>query len=691
MKVEKYRVLGELLEVNKKQFIIPVYQRNYDWKRENCKKLFDDVVAAFEKDKFHFLGSIVFVALGEENKINKYLIIDGQQRITTLFLLLKAMHDAADTQNDREKLHDILFNEDRYGELDLTEQTKVKLKPIKSDNNQFLSLMNDEISAMDKKSGIYVNYLYFKGLVQKTVARGISVRDILAGIGKLISAVITLEPEDDPQGVFESINSTGVSLSLADKIRNYVLMTDGDRERLYDKYWLKTENNVTTEKTEAFITDYLTFACKENVTEANAYSAFKNLFVAKCYTNEKMLAELLHYSEFYKAFLFGDDRYSAIVNKRLMGLRALDQGTIYPFLFRVFDDLQSGKITEKTAERVLTFFLDYLLRRIVCGVPSNSLRGLFKTLYNRIFDDTEIADYYDAIVLFFMQLNTNNAVPTDSALKDALMNADLYNKKKVCKYILKAIEHMTNDGTESKEPIDISNLTIEHIMPQALTEQWKSELGADYARVHEKYLHNLGNLSLTGYNSELGQKPFKEKKQMIADKNSHIVVLNKDVLSAEVWNEQAMIARADRLSGIVIKLFPIEKPVGDYETVGSRVRRLSIGENFDATGTKPLSFVFAENNVLVGSYAELLSKAMILFYEYDGGVMEQLATADYKMPNAVRTYITNDPSLLRRAEEIGDSGIFYENNLSANNITAFLRCLIEEFGLDGDDFVICVK
>lgn len=693
MKVEKYRVLGELIETNKRQFVIPVYQRNYDWRKDNCKTLFDDIVNAVVMDRLHFVGSIVYVDQGEENKIYRYLIIDGQQRITTIFLLLKSLYDVSDDVNLKNEINSMLFNIDRFNNLKLTDQNKIKLKPIKSDNEQFFLLMKGEVEAMNKSSNIYSNYEYLKSLIRKTVQGGeVSCEDILSGIKKLTSAVIILDPkEDNPQSVFESINSTGLELSLADLIRNFVLMTDKDQERLFEQYWLKIEQNITPKEMPDFITDYLQFSCKEKVTTQNAYAVFKNAFKTRDYTNESILQELLHYSKYYKAFLFGDyTNYSNIVNKRLLELRTIDQATIYQFLFHIFDDYEKNDINQETLEKVLTFFFNYLLRRIICGVTSNSLRGLYKTLYNRIFSDANNKkNYYDSIVQFFMQLNTKDAIPSDTAFKDALLNTDLYNKKNVCKYVLKSIENATEDGKEGKEVVDISTLSIEHIMPQTLTEEWKKDLGKDYQRVHEKYLHNLGNLSLTGYNSELGQKSFAEKKEKIKNKNSHIVVLNKDVLDKTVWNESAIIKRADRLSNILLNIFKIEKPDKKIKFINEDERRLSIGEDFDASGTKPTSFIFLGGNSNVSSYVDLLSQMMQLFYEWDSEMFENLARQNYQITQSSRTYITTDSSLLRKPGQIKDADIYFETNLSANNIISFIRKIMEEYQFDMDELIIC--
>ena len=692
MKVDKYKVLGELLETNKRQFIIPVYQRNYDWKKDNCKKLFDDIIDAYIKDRFHFVGSIVYVDQGEENKIYRYLIIDGQQRITTIFLLLKALYDTSEDDNIKNEISDILFNRDKYNDLKLTDQTKVKLKPIKSDNEQFLLLMKDDISSMDQNSNIYSNYQYLKTLLTKANANGNECRDILSGLKKLTAAVIILDPkEDNPQVVFESINSTGLELSLADLIRNFVLMTDKEQERLFEEYWLKIKRSVTPHCMPDFITDYLQFSCREKVTAQNAYAIFKNYFKVKSHTNESMLKELLHYAEYYKAFLFGDcQKYSQLVNKRLLELRAIDQTTIYPFLFRIFDDFNNDVISEEILEKVLTFFFNYLLRRIICGVTSNSLRGLYKTLYNRIFGDSEnLKTYYDSIVQFFMQLNTKDSMPSDSVFKDALLNTDLYNKKNICKYVLKSIENMTPDGKEGKEVVDISTLSIEHIMPQILTEDWKRELGADYKRIHEKYLHNIGNLSLTGYNSELGQKSFANKKQMIIDKNSHVVVLNQDILNSNVWTEGVICARAERLSSILLQIFKIDKPLKNISFSVNTEKSLSIAEDFDLTGTKPKACIFLGGTIPVTSYADLLTQIMQCLYDLDSDILDKLAMENFRLSTSSRTYITNDLNSLRKPIQIKDTEIYFESNLSANNIISFLRKALDAFDIGHDELVIC--
>lgn len=598
--------------------------------------------------------------------------------------MLKALLDSTKDENARKEIEDILFNIDKYNDLKLTDQTKIKLKPIKSDNDQFMLLMKNDYEGIDKNSNIFINYDYMKRLIQRTSQNGMSVKDILSGIKKLTSAVIILDPnEDEPQVVFESINSTGLDLSLADLIRNFILMTDKNQEKLFENYWIKIESNVGTKKMPSFITDFLQFSCRETVTTQNAYDIFKNYFKSSGFTNKELLMTLLKYSEYYKTFLYcSDAKYSKAVNKSLAGLRALDQGTIYQFLFHIFRDFDDQVLTMDELEKVMTFFFNYLLRRTVCGVGSNSLRGLYKTLYNRIFADKDnLTNYYDAIVQFFMQLNTKDAIPSDSMFKVSLLNVDLYNKKNLCKYLLKSIEDVTDSGQESKELLDVSTFSIKHIMPQTLSDWWKKSLGENYEKTHEKYVHNIGNLTLTGYNSELRQKTFEEKKQLIKN-NSRIVSLNKDILNQDIWDETAIKNRANNLSRILLKLFIIEKPIKYIRFIDETERRLSIGENFDATGTKPKSCILLGNNFNVSSYADMLEKVINLLYELNPKTIEELAKNSYKIPNATKIYITNDANQLRRASEIQESGIFFETHLSSNGIISFLKNLFDEFELE---------
>ena len=457
MRIEKGGIINDFIEPNKKQYSIPVYQRNYEWSKEQCTKLFEDILTAHKKDRYHFTGSVVFAPLKTEKKIEYFIVIDGQQRLTTIYILIKALIDMAESEKEKEDLLSALYNIDKFRQYDIDESSKLKLKPVKSDNQQLMLLMDGKLEEMDKSSGIYRNYNLFCDLIRNAMEEDedIGVSNIYDGLEHLTCATIRLDEEDNAQEIFERINSTGVPLSLADKIRNFVLMTDIDQERLYEDYWLKAENLVGYDRLTAFFLDFLNIKVEGFPKEDEAYEVFKDIFDKNGYTNESILQEVLHYADFYHTFTHGNKKYSDAVNEYLAGLNKLNQTTVYLFLYRVFDDYENKVIVQSELEKVLRFLLNYSIRRIIYEVSSNSLRGLYKTLYNRVFIREENKQhYYDAIVSFFQQLTSRDALISEEDFATALKYNNLYRKNALCKYLLSAIEN------QGKEQLYTGNLTI---------------------------------------------------------------------------------------------------------------------------------------------------------------------------------------------------------------------------------------
>ena len=388
MKIDKGSFINDFIDKNLRQYSIPVYQRNYEWSAEQCEKLFEDILQAHELDRFHFTGSVVYSLLKNENKIDYYVIIDGQQRLTTIYILIKALIDVAETDAEKETLTSVLFNVDKFKKYNIDDSSKLKLKPIKSDNKQLLYLMANQIDKMDKSSGIYKNYDLFCRLIRDALEedKNLTIERIYDGIEHLSCAMIKLEEEEKgkEQEIFERINSTGVPLNLADKIRNFVLMTEVDQDRLYEEYWLVMEQLLGNDHLSDFFLDYLNFKLDGFTREKEAYDNFKILFKEENYTNETMLEELLHYAKQYDIFLNGSKNLSKDINKALSGLRKLKQTTVYLFLFDVFDDFEDDIIDENELSEVLHLLLNYSIRRLICEVGSNSLRGLYKTLWSCI-------------------------------------------------------------------------------------------------------------------------------------------------------------------------------------------------------------------------------------------------------------------------------------------------------------------
>ncbi len=693
MKIESGRMLNDYIEPNKKQYCIPVFQRDYAWTEEQCTKLFEDIVMAYKKDRPHFCGSFVYAPLGSKKHIDSYIIIDGQQRFTTLYILIKALADSADDDRDKDALQRYLYNEDKFDRYGLDEKSKLKLKPVKTDNDQLLLLMSGKIEQMDKsrRGIIYHNYMLFMQLIKSFLEES-SVNSVLMindGIEKLICADIRLDTDDNAQEIFERINSTGIKLGLADLIRNYILMTDTDQERLYEEYWLTVQNLLPDKLLDNFFIDYLNMKSDGFVKESEAYKSFKQVYVEGKYDNEKMLQEILHYAKQYYVFCYGSSDFGAEVNKALAGLRKLKQTTVYLFLFRVFDDYENGIINKNELARVLKMLLSYSIRRLVCEIGSNTLRGLYKTLYGRVFEQKENKNtYYDSLVSFFLQQTSKNTIPSDNEFVTALQEKNLYSKNALCKYLLCAIEN------QGKETLDTENLSIEHIMPQNknLSMSWQKMLGENWQSVHEKYLHTLGNLTLTGYNSELGDKPFEKKKEKLEETITHIAVLYSDVKDKSEWNSVNIEKRAKRLAEIILKLFPIEQPKIKIEFTDPHYKLYTLANPDDATYKTVNYFEFLGERVNVSSFAEMVRSIAQILYDMDNSIIDDMAKKHEPLPEWTTPAFSYEEDGVRNPFKLRNCNIYISTGYSASACIFFIRGLMKKYEFDiSEDFVYSAK
>lgn len=673
MQPYKAWLFSDIIEKNKRVFKVPVYQRNYDWNNIQCEKLYQDIMNANKRDHKHFTGTIVYIVGLDGSTLNEVLILDGQQRLTTMYILLKALYDAAKGVSVRieAEIEEVMFNRN------CDEKYKLKLKPVKSDNEQLLLLIKDKTDEMDRNSNIYKNYITFKNLIEETVTSGLELNDILNGIKKLEMVEIVLDKSqgDEPQKIFESINSTGLELSLADLIRNYLLMDDLNQDELYENYWSVIEKNVGYRNLGDFVINFLNSQISKSVNDKNAYRLFKEHCEENNLSHEDVLKNLKRTSKYYGAFIGETQFYSNEISDYLRAFYTIKQTTVLPFLFRVFNDYEDGNIDEVTLCKVLDYLLTYLVRITACEINKN-LSKFMKSMYDRFFDGS-YDNYYKKFVIFLNDLRANNRMPTDSEFEEALIHKSLY-KKPICKFVLSVIENST------KEHIDITNLTIEHILPQKENAiVWKKEVGDNYNRVYEIYLHTLGNLTITGHNSELGTKSFTDKKNIICE-NSKANVLNKEVLSAERWDESSILNRAKVLSNILIDKFNYVEMHSDISETNEL--SFSVNSGIDFSNTKPEGFSFVGEYTKVASWADLLTKFISLVYDLDTEMLSDLAASDYSIPNADRTYISNDERKLRKAKQVDNSGIFFETNLSSNNIISFIKDLLSKMNLDIDDF-----
>ena len=403
-----------------------------------------------------------------------------------------------------------------------------------------------------------------------------------------------------------------------------------------------------------------------------------------------MLQEILHYAKQYHIFIYGDDRLSTEINSALDGLRRLNQTTVYLFLFHIFDDFEAGVIDQQELGKILNLLLSYSIRRLICEIGSNSLRGLYKTLYSRIFARPEHkAHYYDAIVSFLQQMTSRDAIPSDADFALALRERNLYRKNALCKYLLAAIEN------QGKEKIVTDNLTIEHIMPQNrnLSTAWQKMLGDDWESVREHYLHTLGNLTLTGYNSELGDRPFDEKQTMLAEAVTHITVLYSDVKDKTVWNADTIEARAQRLSGMIMKLFPIEQPVQKIEFRDPRYTLYTVVDPHNATYKYVNYYELLGERVNVDSFAFMVRSVARKLYDRDSSVIEAMARNHEKFPTWSNPVFSYEKTGVKNPIELKkDAGIYISTGYSAYDCICFIRALLRKYDLDiAEDFVYSAR
>lgn len=682
--------INNFLSQNGQQYKIPVYQRNYEWTREQCKKLFEDIVQAANRNKLHLTGSIVYKPIAPIKGISNNIIIDGQQRLTTIYILLKAMVDTALSEGEKQMPMAALFNMDPFNQYNLDETTKVKLKPAKDNNDQLLALLYDKHDSIDKSCEIYRNYIFFCELIKEQQQAGLTITDIYRGISYLTVAVIQLGDDDNAQEIFERINSTGIQLSLADLIRNYILMIDSDQDRLYEEYWLKIERLLPKEQISWFFIDYLNLKVDGFVKESDAYDVFKSVYVKGGYTHEGMLKEVLHYAQFYHTFLNGNPEYGTEVDELLKSMQKLKQTTVFLFLFRVFDDFDAGVIDNKELVKVLRFLLNYSIRRLVCEISSSSLRGLYKTLYSRVFAvEANKEHYYDSIVCFFKQLTSRDALPKEEEFMEALKYKNLYRKNVLCKFLLASIEN------QGKEKIEMEGLSIEHIMPQNknLSTAWQKMLGEEvWKETQEKYLHTLGNLTLTGYNSELGDLPFADKKAKIEEMDSKVVTLYSDVKVSDTWNADAIEERASRLAGIIGTLYAIEPEENEITFSDPRYREYTCEIPDDATHKAPNYYVLQGERVNVSNFTEMQKSVTERLYKINPDIITNIAKNKETIVSWSQQIIFSyDADDVYGDYKLGNTDIYESLGYSAAIIMCIIRALLERYEIELSEFTYSAR
>ncbi len=669
--------IEDFLSTQKTRFIIPVYQRNYDWKEKNCEQLFKDMTdVATSGRKSHFMGSIVYVSNSDTDSIDlkEYVIIDGQQRLTTTTLFLKALHDEILDLELKDEIKETYLINKR-----LDEKNKLKLKPIKKDDEVFQKLLKDDFDTIDKNSNIYKNYQYFRS----KIATFNDFKLLLNGFRKLFVVHIALNRRDDnPQLIFESINSTGVSLSQADLIRNFLLMDKEAslQEELFEKYWYKIEENLFSENISAFIRDFLTMKENKIPNKDDTYEAFKNYVQNLTIDTQGLLNELLVFSRIYKSFLFPSNEPYV---KYLKNIKHLKIGVVYPFFMRLIYEFNSDRLTIEQISEVFEIVESYIVRRMVCNKATNALNKVFASLYAEVvevenFEQAKFVEFFASILL---SKRGSAIFPDDEEFRAEFISRDAYTLKNI-KFILASLENKDNN-----EKVEIATLSIEHFMPQTLTNAWKAKLGDKWQQIHDRYLHNIGNLTLSGDNMQLGNKSFEEKRQILKEQSR--LRLNRYFADAQNWSEEEIIKRAGELFAETNEIWRHPRSLISLSLAADDKESYNMDDDSIVTSKKPIYFEILGNQFSVNSWKEILIGVLTRLADIDKNKVMLLAYDDDFKGRTQRIIGINGQEI-RQPHEVFD-GFFVETNLSANAIISWTKLICEKFGLSGDDFVYAIR
>ena len=633
--------LTDLIEGKLTRFVIPVYQRNYDWKPENCGRLFDDLVEVAKTGrKEHFFGSIV-----SQTPRGTRVVIDGQQRITTVFLLLAAIRAqlkaGAITADDKELAEDI---EDYYL-LDKKhkKEQKLRLKLVKSDSEAFKAILDEKEDEYIQGSNVTQNFLYFCGRLAGM--DDVSVDDLYEAIKSLCVIDIKLDEADDAQLIFESLNSTGLDLSEADKIRNYVLMNlDQERqESYYEDFWNKIELNTDYEVSE-YIRFYL--AARQGKTPAikRVYPAFrayanKNFHdpeggVLEIKTRD-LLEELLRYSKHYRSSAHPDTG-STDIDAALRAIRLFDASVTLPYVLNLLEYRAQGRIDDDSVAAVLRTIDSYLFRRWVCGVPANALNKIFETLHGDALKGVgDGASYVEVAKYLITHKGGTGRYPEDNEFLYALNTRDFYRIGNRKFYLYDKLENGNSlERLKVVEGLESGSFSVEHVMPQTLSAQWKKALGDDWERIHEEWLHKMANLTLTAYNSDYSNRLFEQKRDVEDGFKESGFRMNQWIAQQDVWGEAQMKEREKMLEEQFLLLWPY--PTTTYVPQKAMPETAALDSGAEFTGRRIAAFSFMGVRYVASQWNDMLARVLQLVHELEPAKIHSLVDATGFPANAFR-------------------------------------------------------
>ncbi|WP_187942555.1 DUF262 domain-containing protein [Helicobacter pylori] len=663
-------------------FSIPVYQRNYTWEEENCEKLLQDIVSISQNKKTHFMGSITYILhhIDDEKslrQLQEFVIIDGQQRITTIMLLLKAIETKIQNEGIKKEID---------GLLNLSGQ-RLRLKPIKSDKEAFDLVMQNRSHEIQGVSHIRNNYRFFTKELEHYISKGYRIEEIYGAFLRLKIVAIGLElGEDDPQVVFESINATGVQLKGLDLIRNYLMMGENsDRQKhLYETYWVPLEDWLGERDLNDFIKTYLRiyFEDKLKKEEREVYYALKDHHRDNFSDDiQDLMSDMREYGRIYQIFLDrdhyflhrGDPQQLANLRLRIKDLVKIKFGVAKPFILRCARDFEESKLDYENFCEILQILISYFVRRSVCGDPAPALAELLYSLYRQLENVSA-----DALKRYLGKSVGRTAFPNDDKIKAAFLVRNAYAANQVCKFILLEIEKLSN-----AEPPKEENLEVEHFYPKTPTQEWRDRVG-DYFTFEQDYLNNFGNLTLSGQNQRLGNKPY-EAKIALMEKYSSLHLNDYFTNNTDSWGIEEVRARSEYLADQFCQVGLFKDLPKEYRT-----RELHKTLDDDLTSHNLQSVKLPNGQRCMARNAKELARAVIDYLLENAREAFESYTDDES-----QRYICWDKAKAQLRDRDGTLvvpfekyGFYFVSNASYQTVGSNLRDLILGCDLNPRDFIV---
>ncbi|MEM6505835.1 MAG: DUF262 and DUF1524 domain-containing protein [Planctomycetota bacterium] len=587
------------------QFVIPIYQRPYSWSQKECRQLWDDILRSGRDDDVdsHFIGSIVYVQDGLHNlsDVPRLLVIDGQQRLTTLNLFVLALAAAVRARDGEEGLGGIdpgklknyhLVNAQEEGD----EYHKLVL--TYADRDTLFRLVTDQPihgAGVTPSTRIAENFGLFSQLMRDASADDLAAAH--AGLGKLVMIDVSLDRQhDDPQLIFESLNSTGLDLSQADLIRNYVLMglAPEPQKRLFEDHWQPMERAFGTDAYlkhfDRFVRHFLTMKTRKIPKIRQVYRAFKDYCRHTDRPIEEVVAELHRFAGYYVRFTRLQPEPDPALDRLSDHLDRLQVDTAHPLLLELYHDQDAGRLSLQGLRELVGAVESYVFRRVLCDIPTNTLNKTFSTLAGR-FDRSDPDTYVRNMQATMLVLRGPARFPADAEVINHLQTKDVYALR-TRNYLLEKLENYD----QGKERVNAEHFTVEHVLPQnpRLPQAWRDVLGPDWKDKQERWLHTLGNLTLTGYNSELRDRPFVDKRDHPHGFRRSPLWLNRSLADAERWDEPAIRTRGQLLAERAVRVWP--RP------------RIDADELAAVTGSEDRKYTLDDHPKLTGSVRELFDE-----------------------------------------------------------------------------------